>query len=446
MLNAEEIIERLRHYGHEAYIVGGAVRDKLMGLEPKDKDICTSASPDEVETIFSDCNYKSFGKSFFVSFVDEIEVSTFRIDRYQGLNDKNVEIKPAKTAKEDVMRRDFTINGLLLDPFTNQIIDYVDGTKDIERRVIRFIGTPEHRIWEDPNRIVRACRFAAKINGDFEEKTWESLKKYSDYIDSLVDSERIQKEIMKAMEIKKASLFFRALHDIGGLLYIFPSLENCVDVPGGPHHIEPVFDHCMMSGDSVSTKYPLIKLASYLHDVGKGICVRINPRTDDIWFEGHDSEGAKAVEDELRDLRFSNEDIIFIRNLIDLHMRISTSRLSPRAVRRTLKMLEDYNISYKSLIRLSISDKRGNIRNSRFLTLLTIKELVLCFLNEINRENKTSKFSDLKVDGYEIMKITGLNQGKYIGEILEYLLDCTIEDPNLNNPEDLKRLILERKI
>ena len=125
------------------------------------------------------------------------------------MNDKNVEIKPAKTAKEDVMRRDFTINGLLLDPFTNQIIDYVDGTKDIERRVIRFIGTPEHRIWEDPNRIVRACRFAAKINGDFEEKTWESLKKYSDYTDSLVDSERIQKEIMKAMEIKKTKIKYK---------------------------------------------------------------------------------------------------------------------------------------------------------------------------------------------------------------------------------------------
>lgn len=442
-MTAEDIVLKLQDSGQEAYLVGGCVRDMLLGLKPKDKDIATSATPSQIMEIFKNEKIKSYGKSFLVTVVDNIEVATFRTDVYTGLNDKNVEVVQAKSAREDALRRDFTINALFLNPKTNEIIDYVDGQTDLKNRIIRFVGDPKHRIWEDPNRIIRACRFLAKIDGNFDPLTFEFLKNYSDYIESLVSPERIRIEILKAMEIKKASLFFRALFDIGALKYIFPSLNRCYDLNGGPYHIEPVFDHCVASGDHARTKYPLIKLAAYLHDVGKGISCRMNPKTQDVWFEGHEETGCEAAIEELNNLRFSNEEISYISSLVKLHMRIARERLSPKGVRRTLTSLREVNIPYQDLLRVSICDKMGGYKSRTYYNISDVYHLAKAFKQEVNRKNPVSAFCDLKVNGYDIMEITGLKPGKEVGEILKRLMDLVLDRSELNEKETLKNIVYE---
>jgi tRNA nucleotidyltransferase (CCA-adding enzyme) len=443
-MDAIKILTKLQDLGYETYFVGGCVRDMILDIPYKDIDIATSAEPDELIKIFKDQEIKTFGKSFLVTFINGIEVATFRTDKYNGLNDKNVQIEISKSAEEDVKRRDFTINSLLYDPITKKVIDYVNGQEDLKRKIIRFNGDPKLRIWEDPNRIIRACRFVAKINGDFEDKTYEALVDYSDYVETMISPERIRLEILKAMEIKKASIFFRALYDIGALEYIFPSLDRSYLHTGGPYHIEDVFDHCMMAGDHASTRDPLIKLAAYLHDIGKPISSRINPHTNDIWFEGHEETGKEAAIKELENLRFSNEEINIISNLIYLHMRISHERLQPKSIRRTLKMLNDFDIPHQKLLRVSICDKMGGLKSQQHYRLRDVYQLAKSFRTEVNRKDPANQFSDLKVNGIDIMEATGLLPGKEVGDVLKYLLNLVIDNPELNEKEKLLRLVRER--
>jgi tRNA nucleotidyltransferase/poly(A) polymerase len=441
--NAEEIIAKLQDKGYEAYLVGGYVRDMLLGIENKDKDIATNADPDTLAEIFKDQIIKSAGKNFLVTFINLIEVATFRTDVYHGLGDKDVTIKIAMNPEEDAKRRDFTINSIFYDPFSKKIIDYVNGQEDLKNRVIRFNGDPKHRIWEDPNRIVRACRFLAKIDGVFDENTFKHLLTHSDYVESMVKPERIRLEIIKAMSIKKASIFFRALYDIGALQYILPSLNKSYLHPGGPYHIEDVFDHCMMAGDHCSTKDPIIKLAAYLHDIGKPISSRINPMTQDIWFEGHEETGCEAAKIELANLRFSTEEINIISSMIYLHMRISYSRMTPKSIRRTLKKLSDFGVPYQSLLRVSICDKMGGLKSQKYYTLKDVFALAKSFRKVVN-EKPVSKFSDLKVNGIDVMSITGMKPGKEVGEVLKYLMDLVVDDPELNEKEKLIEIIKEK--
>lgn len=443
-MTAYEIVLKLQDLGYEAYFVGGYVRDMLLGKKCDDIDITTSATPDELITIFKDRQIKTAGKNFLVTFVDDIEVATYRVDNYKNFNPESLKVLKANSAKEDVIRRDFTINSLLYDPSSKKIIDYVNGQSDLQEKIIRFNGNPKERIFEDPVRIIRACRFAAKINGKFERETLAFLRTYSDYI-TMIPGERIRLEILKAMKIKNASLFFEKLHEIDGLKYIFPSIENSYGVDGGPYHIETVFEHLMMAGDHCSTKYPLLKLASYMHDIGKPISKRINPSTGGIWFEGHDETGRDAAKIELEDLKFSGDEINLISNLIGLHMRISNERLQPKSIRRTLKTLSDFNIPYQNLLRVSICDKMGGLKSQKTYKLKNVYELCKLFKEQVERKDPVSKFSDLKINGNDIMEITGLKPGKEVGYILKYLLDLVLDNPELNDVQKLKEIIITKK-
>ena len=198
------IIDKLLNNGYESYIVGGAVRDHLLGNKAYDIDIVTSAHPETIEEIFKGHKMKDVGKSFGVILVDDIEVATFRHDRYIGLNDKNVQIRYVKTLEEDLARRDFTINAMAYDTAKGKVIDPFDGQSDLKNKIVRFVGDPLERIYEDPNRIVRACRFYSKLNGTFAKSTKEALIECGSYIEKFVSPERIRLEVLKAMKIRRA--------------------------------------------------------------------------------------------------------------------------------------------------------------------------------------------------------------------------------------------------
>jgi len=439
-LRSHPIIKRLHNYGYEAYLVGGTVRDYLLGKEPHDIDIVTSARPDEIEYIFRDRTIKTVGKNFGVVLVDGVEVATYRIDRYGGLNDKNVEVTFAGSLEEDLARRDLTINAMAFDVKNYKLIDLFGGKEDLKNKVIKFVGEPQKRILEDPNRIIRACRFDARLDGIIEKNTWNALREYSDYVETLISPERIRLEILKSMEIRRASKFFRTLHQIGALIYIFPSLEDCVNHPHGPHHYEDVFEHSMICGDCISTRYPLLKLATYLHDVGKPSASKINPRTNDLTFVGHVDIGVDLIKDELSTLKFSNREIDYISKLVFLHMR-DISPGHPKALRRVLKELHEAGIDCRDLIRVVIADKHGNLKQLPY-KINEVKTL-LEFIKKVVNEKPPKKFGDLALDGNEIMEITGLSPGTIIGKILDFLLDKVLDEPELNTKEILTKLVEE---
>lgn len=223
--SAIAIINTLREYGHEAYLVGGCVRDMVMGIEPADYDIATSARPDEITEIFP--RTEAIGVQFGVVLViyqgRGFEVATFRSDEayIDGRRPTGVVFTDAK---QDVLRRDFTINGLLFDPMENRVIDYVDGRADIDARLVRAIGDPRARFEEDKLRILRAIRFGARLGYTIEPATWEAVREMSPKIHQ-VSNERIREEITRILTEGQATHGVRMLEESGLRAQIFPELE-----------------------------------------------------------------------------------------------------------------------------------------------------------------------------------------------------------------------------
>ena len=442
-MEATTIVHRLWEKGFEAFFVGGAVRDFLLGLNPKDIDIVTSATPDEVMDTFSDQKVRKVGKSFGVLLVNDTEVATYRHERYLGgYSDKNIEVTFCNSLKEDLIRRDLTINAMAMDIRDGRIIDPAKGRHDLMDGLIRFVGDPTQRITDDPNRILRACRFRAKLNGAFHSRTREALHHHAWLVRDHIVPERIRKEILKAMEIPGAANFFYALHEFDILEMILPSLANCFDFPHGIYHLEDVFTHGMIAGDCIQPKYKYLKLATYLHDVGKPIAATINPRTDDFMFKDHDKDGAQALECELRRLTFSNKEIQYITGITRYHMRVVDENMTPKGIRRLLIKLHELDINYRDIIRLRVADRKGNLKKENY-TLSEIRGMKKVIEKELIPKEQVMK---LAIDGIDIMTITGLNPGKEVGVIKRRLHEMVLNDPELNNHTKLIEILKEMNV
>lgn len=429
---AEFIINRLRKHGYDAYFSGGAVRDLFMEITPYDFDVVTNARAEQIQEIFSDQKFKNVGKAFQVCIVNNIEVASYRKDRYYGLSDKNCEIELANTVEEDLERRDLTINSMAFCPYNSKLIDPFNGLKDIRNKTIRLTGNPQDRIYEDPNRIIRACRFLSKIDGDFSFNTYNALRNNSHLV-NYISPERIRLEILKAMKGKQASLFFAGLESIGALEHILPELHQCVFHEGGKYHSENIFEHCMEVGDSITPKFPLIKLTGYLHDIGKPFAYDPEGRT----FYSHDEVGYSLLEERLKKLTFTNFETEFISGLTQLHMH-NVKDINKKTFRKLLSKLEEKNISLNSFLRLKIADRKGSIDKNPY-SIEFFKD-ILRLRNKIYEETYAFKIKDLNISGNDLINELEINEGPKIGEILRYLFDCVIEDPTLNNYNNLIEL------
>lgn len=430
-----ELMKKLNDSGYESYIIGGFVRDSILGKNPNDADIVTSAKPEEVQKVFQYENVKLVGKSFGVVIVNNIEIATFRKDRYSGLNDKDVEITFSNSLKEDTERRDFTFNALAID-IENNYYDFHNGKKDLKDGLVRFIGDPYERIKEDPNRILRACRFKALIGGTFEKETLKALKDSKELV-SYIALERVHKEIMKTMStVQKASKFFQSMREIGILEYILPSLNNCIGVAHNRFHKEYVFVHNMLCGNSISCKYPLLKLAGYLHDIGKPNTKVYNTKDDDFNFISHEIEGAILAELDLTILKFSNEEVEYVSNLIRHHM---LSSKTPKSCRKILRKLDECDIYWKDFVRFKIADRKAKIGSDRF-SIEEIKDKVRNFKYVIAKKEPFN-IKQLAIDGFDVMLELKINPGPEVGKILNQLFEIVLEDPEMNEREKLIKLM-----
>jgi len=428
-MTVNTIITRLCLKGHQVFVVGGAVRDQLLGKEPKDEDIVTSATPDEIIALFADLRVNLVGKTFGVVIVEDIEVATFRADAYGDPGRAVVTL--VGTVEDDLERRDLTINALALCPITGDIVDLHGGRDDLENRVIRFVGNAVDRIKEDPVRIIRAARFKAAIRGTFHPDTLKALRGHVHWIGEFVAPERIRLEVLKGLKIRKASRFILALEEIGALPFIFPCLQATVGFGGGDFHGETVFEHICDAVDAIHPKHTLLRLAALLHDVGKPVT------WEDGHFINHENVGASIARKELNRLRFSTDEVDFVTGLIRVHMNF-VNGLTGRATRRLIKRLADNNVDLGDFIRIKVADRVANRAkpNQPFTKLVKlVREL---------RANLTvpTSTSQLAINGFDVQKLLNITPSKQVGVVLNFLLEFVLENgEEFNTVESLTQLV-----
>lgn len=374
---AVNIVEILRQQGHQAYFVGGCVRDLLLGFEPADYDVATSATPDEVMRIFPE-SY-DVGAKFGVLLVpvpvaeslsaadsaSDVEVATFRSDMGYSDGRHPDQVRFTKNPVEDVQRRDFTINGLLLDPVTEEVLDFVGGRKDLEAKTIRTIGAPDLRFAEDKLRMLRAVRFAARFDYEIEPATFDAIRRLAPQIHQ-VSRERLRDELTKMLTEGRARQAFLLLDQTGLLHEVLPEIEimKGVEQPPQFHPEGDVFVHSLLLLDKLPRGCsPTLAWGAVLHDVGKPATFRVAP--DRIRFDGHVDVGIKIAEEICRRLRFSNDDAEQILALVEHHMRFAHAmRMSESTFKKFVRM--PHFDEHLELHRIDCQSSHGDLTTYRF--------------------------------------------------------------------------------
>jgi len=359
MLSAKEkatdIVRTLRQKGHQAYLVGGCVRDLLLEREPTDYDVATDATPDEVMRIFP--RTWAVGAQFGVLLVpvqDEkqvlrsaqddsvsgvVEVATFRSEGLYTDGRHPDQVTYTRDPREDVQRRDFTINGLLLDPLSNKVLDYVGGRADLSAGIIRTIGPAERRFAEDKLRMLRAVRFAARFGYEIEPATFEAIRNLRSQIHQ-VSRERVRDELVKMLTEGHARRAFELLDQTGLLKEILPEVDRMHGVAQPPqfHPEGDVWVHTLLLLEGLPEHAsPTLAMGALLHDVGKPPTFRLAP--DRIRFDGHVEVGVKMAEEICHRLRFSNHDTEQIARLVANHMRFAdVKEMKPATLKRFFRL------------------------------------------------------------------------------------------------------------
>ena len=350
---ATEIVRTLRQKGHQAYLVGGCVRDLLLDREPDDYDVATDATPDKVMRIFP--RTWAVGEQFGVVLVPVdgedaagetppprqcvVEVATFRSDGVYTDGRHPDHVTYTHDPREDVQRRDFTINGLLLDPLNDEVLDYVGGRADLNAGIIRTIGQPERRFAEDKLRMMRAVRFAARFGYQIEPATLEAIRHLRSQIHQ-VSRERVRDELVKMLTEGHARRAFELLDQTGLLKEVLPEIDKMhgVEQPPQFHPEGDVWVHTLLLLEGLPEKAPpTLAMGALLHDVGKPPTFRVAP--DRIRFDGHVEVGVKMAEEICHRLRFSKHDTEQIACLVANHMRFSdVKEMKPATLKRFFRL------------------------------------------------------------------------------------------------------------
>jgi putative nucleotidyltransferase with HDIG domain len=436
---SDQIVKAVLEKG-EIYEVGGAVRDRYISpvLPDKDKDYLVTGIPvDELCSLLSrfgrvDLVGKSFGVIKFHPFrkfdgehVFDVALPRKEYSTGPGHKDFKVECDHTLRVEDDLSRRDFTINAMAEDLATGKLVDPLNGRKDIKRRLIRITNRGSFR--DDPLRMLRGIQFAARFEFELEEETLDSLQENADLI-TTISPERIQEELNKLLEkAKYPSAGFRLMQQVGLLDKILPELANAAGVsqPGG-YHAYDVFEHSILTADSAPREL-VIRLAALLHDVSKPE-TKV-PTESGATFYGHEKKGARVARKALQRLRYSNQIIDQATLLIDKHM--FTTGVTDKGVRRLIrKMGEEPVFSLLDLRRADVvaQGKGGNTQD--------VDELEERIKLELERQPPFG-LKDLGVDGNDIMKTFDLPPSPLVGQVLNYLLELVLDDPDVNQKERL---------
>ena len=424
---ATQIVKKLREAGHRAYFVGGCVRDLLSGVkDPKDIDIATSAHPEEIEKLFP--KTKPVGKEFGVILVIEngksFEVATFREDI--GYEDSR---HPQKVIfadeKTDATRRDFTINGIFYDPIKKEVLDYVGGQKDLNNKILRFIGDPYERIREDNLRLLRAIRFKNILGFEYDEHSREAIVDNASLIKN-ISTERIRDELDKILADKSRSKSLRELDEFGILKLILPEIEvmKGVQQPKNFHSEGDVFVHTLLTVEKLPAVCPVdVAWATLLHDVAKPDTFKI--REGRFTFYGHVKQSGDKTEKILERLKFPTKRIEKICWLIRKHL--AHHDIPKMKIARARRLLQEPNMA--DLFLVLEADAKGSLPVGDKMVL--VEQVRTMYEEEKKRPKPIKPF----LDGTEIMKILNIPPSKEVGKILESLVDAQLEEKVKNRDQ-----------
>ncbi|MFC1629733.1 CCA tRNA nucleotidyltransferase [Patescibacteria group bacterium] len=438
------VIEKLKKKKFEAYIVGGCVRDLLLGIEPKDWDATTNASPEEIGKIFP----KNFADNKFGTItvltgskkesLKEVEITPYRIESKYSDKRHPDSVRFAKTIEEDLGRRDFTVNALALAEIKGEteIIDLFNGQEDLKNKIIRTVGKAEERFEEDALRMMRAVRFATTLGDGWqiEEKTAKAIKKNAPWLQA-ISKERIRDELSKIIMSERASGGIELLRELGLLKYIIPELEEGYGVAQNKHHTFEVYEHNILSLKYAAKKNfnKYVRIASLLHDVAK-------PRVKegeglDSTFYNHEIVGARMTIQILNRLKFSKKDIEKITKLVRYHLfYYNVDEVSESSVRRLVRNAGPENM--EELLQVRMADRIGSgVPKAEPYKLRHLKYVI----EKASQDPISVK--KLKVKGDDVMKILDIKPGPKIGQILDVLLGYVLSDPKKN-----KKAFLEKEI
>ncbi|MFZ2152333.1 MAG: HD domain-containing protein [Minisyncoccia bacterium] len=434
------IIKTLQNKGFEAYIVGGSVRDLIMGRLPKDWDVTTNANPEEIQNLFPRTVYENnFGTVGVVTEVDDlvlnlkeeslklVEVTPFRTEGKYADNRHPEHVAFVQVLEEDLARRDFTINAIAYNPTNNEIKDPFGGQKDIKDKLIKTVGNPVERFSEDALRLMRAVRFATQLNFSIEIETQKAIGILHEKL-TLIAIERVRDEFVKILLSDNPMLGLFMCNALGLLQHFLPELEMGVHVKQNQAHSFDVWGHnlrtCQHAADK---KWGLdLRLAGLFHDIAKPHTRRWSKEKNDYTFHGHEVVGGKVTREIMSRMKFSREMIDKVSTLVRWHMFFSdTEQITLSAVRRIVANVGEENIW--DLMNLRICDRIGTGRPKenpyRFRKYKAMVEEAL-------RDPISVKM--LKINGEQIMEVTHETPGPKVGYVLHALLEEVLENPEKN--------------
>jgi tRNA nucleotidyltransferase (CCA-adding enzyme) len=414
-----DISGKLIKNGYQAFIVGGAIRDSLLGFEVKDWDVATNAMPEKIYDLFPGMTrfHLKHGTVTLVYRGKNFEVTAFRGKEGFG-----------HSIEEDLAHRDFTFNAMAYDITNRRIIDPFGGKKDISEKVVRAVLNPFERFNEDPLRMMRAIRFSLELGYSIEPETLMAINSMVHAIDA-VAQERIRDELLRIVILKKPSRGLNLMRKTGLLNRILPELVEGYRKRQNNYHRYTIYRHTMETVDSVEPN-PVLRLSALFHDIAKP---RVRKKADGRWrFLGHAAASAELTREIMVRLRFSSELTDRVTNLIAHHMFDYKQGMSDRAMRRFIKRIGIDNIG--DLMKLRKADDLAHGWGRGF------EKDINAFEERIDAVLKKSpplSVSQLAVNGRDVMDVLGIQSGPRVGQILNELLDLVIENPEHNRKHKL---------
>lgn len=426
--HANYIIKTLQHYGYEAYIVGGCVRDAVLGRTPNDWDITTSAKPLQIKSIFDrtiDTGLKH-GTVTVLMEKEPFEVTTYRIDGTYEDHRRPNDVTFTTNLREDLMRRDFTINAMAYNE-KDGLVDMFGGLEDLENKVIRCVGKADDRFDEDALRMLRAVRFAAQLGFEIDDEAKDAIKRKCGFLKD-ISAERIQVELTKLLTSDHPEMI-KTAYELGMTSVFLPEFDDMMATPqNNPHHKYNVGDHTVealkhIEGDKIK------RLATLLHDVAKPVTRTTDNEGIDHFYE-HYAKGSEMAETILRRLKYDNHTIKGVKHLIEWH-DFRWDDESYAGMAKVRRMVSKVGIDYfEPLLELQRADILGQSTYLQDKKLKVLDE-TLAIYKEVKANHDCLTIKDLNIDGVTLIR-NGIPAGKRMGIILERLLDMVIEEPKLN--------------
>jgi len=448
------VLTKIKEKNFEAFVVGGCVRDLLLNKEPKDWDITTNAKPEEILEIFPDGKYENkFGTVLIPEkYLDKpeskenIEITTYRIESKYSDKRRPDEIKFAKTLREDLERRDFTINAMALNILgtTNfEVIDLFEGQKDLNDNLIRAVGAPNERFNEDALRMLRAIRFISQLktplkNWHIEQETFSAIQNNKDLL-SFISAERLKDEFSKIILSNNPDLGVDLLVETGLMHYIIPEIYETIEVTQNRHHYHgpynTVYKHLLASLKTCPSLKLEVRLATFLHDIGKPASKRGSGEFST--FYGHEYISAKKTKQILTRLKFPKNIIDKTVLLVKNHMfYYNVDEVGEKGVRRVIQKVGLENIN--DLIDVRIGDRLGSG------TAKAIPYKLRHFKYIVEKVSTDAiSVGQLKINGTDLIKTLNIKPGPKIGTILDILLSEVVDDAQLNNKKHLTKRAIE---